>query len=51
MATNCILLNVGGQDRVAVECPHPNQQDVGSNLTAARNEKWTLGRPPAQKVP
>ena len=30
----------GGQDRVAVECPHPNQEDVGLNLTATRNEKW-----------
>ena len=41
----------GGQDRVAVECPHPNKEDVGSNPAATRNEKWTLEWPPAQKVP
>ena len=42
---------LGGHVRVVVECPHPNQEDVGSNLTATRYEKWTLGWPPAQKVP
>ena len=51
----CIIMKLcdklGGQDRVAVECPHPNKEDVGSNLAATRNKKWTLGWPPAQKVP
>ena len=47
----CCKFFIGGRNRVAVECPHPNQEDVGSNLTATRNEKWTLGWPPAQKVP
>ena len=40
-----------GHDRVAVQRLHPNEKDVGSNLTATRNVIWTLGDPqPPQKV-
>ena len=40
------IMDLGGQDRVAVECPHPNQEDVGSNLTATRKRIIVIGRPP-----
>ena len=39
------------QDTVVVMRPLRNDKDVGSNPAATRNENWTLGRPPAQKVP
>ena len=42
---------IGGQSGAAVTCPHGNHQDVGSNPTAARNEKTDTGQTLAQKVP
>ena len=32
-----VMYCLRGRDRVAVKRPHPNQEDVGSNLTATRN--------------
>ena len=46
-----ILHDLGGRHSTAVTRPHCNDKDVGSNPAAARNENWTLGWPPAQKVP
>ena len=34
-----------GQSGAAVTHSHGNDQDVGSNPAAARNENWTLGTP------
>ena len=42
-------LYIGGQSCTAVERPHSNDKDVGSDPTAARYEKRTLGTP-LQKV-
>ena len=47
-------IKMGGQDRVAVKHPLRKDKDVGANPAATRktkNKNWTLGRPPAQKVP
>ena len=44
----------GGQRGLAVKLPSGNQKVGGSNPAAVmqvENENWTLGRPPAQKVP
>ena len=44
----------GGQRGLAVKHPSGNQKVRGSNPTAVmqvENKNWTLGRPPAQKVP
>ena len=41
----------GGQSGVAVTRSHGNDQDVGSNPAAARNEKTHIRQTPAQKVP
>ena len=40
-----------GRDRVAIKCPHHNDEDVGFNPTATRNEKWTLGVPLHRRCP
>ena len=42
----CCKFCIGGRNRVAVECPHPNKEDVGSNLTATRNAKMDIGMAP-----
>ena len=40
----------GGQSSAAVPCPHGNDQDVGSNPAAARNERQISGDPLHRKV-
>ena len=45
------VIDLGGQSGVAVTRSHGNDQDVGSNPAAARNEKMDIGQTPAQKVP
>ena len=45
------ICNLGGQDRVVVKCPLGNDQDLGSNPAATRNENTDFGQTPAQKVP
>ena len=46
-----LLIDLEGQDRVAVRRQHCDHKDVGSNPAATRNANCMLGRPPAQKVP
>ena len=36
---------IGNQNSVAVTCPHCNDNDVGPNLDATRNEKRTEASP------
>ena len=45
------LLYLGGQSGTAVRRPHGNDQDMGSNPAATRNEKWALGGPPTEGSP
>ena len=40
-----LVCDLGSQNRVAVNHPHCNHKDVGSNRTATRNDKRILGDP------
>ena len=43
-----VTLNLGGQSSIVVKYLHCNDKDVGSNHTATRNEKRTLGGRPTE---
>ena len=48
---NTELTVTGGQNRLVVKLPHCNHKDVGSNPTATRNGKRTLGDLPREGGP